>query len=367
MDGTFRVTITRAHGGLPEGAGAVLFPEGLRVQGDSGFAHDMPFAAMTIEASGLEAEFVTCRDEVLVVSSDVPAFLDALRAIGGDALAPKLEGLVAARRAHGRKRRLGIGLAMGIVLLIGACFFVTPRVAATLVTWLPTSVDRTLGDAADGEISSFGPRYHDPDANALVRTLVARLAAHAGRPRFDYRVTVIESEQINAFALPGGRMVVLTGTLAFIERPDELAGVLGHEIAHVTGRHGLRNVAHRLGTSLLLSLVFGDASDLVQAGGAVAAMAMDNGYSRDQEAAADVEGLRIAQAAGFDGGELATFFERMKARSSSLEEAMAWLGDHPDNDARIAAIRARAPRGPARAPDALDAQLARVRAKLDPP
>ena len=362
----FRVTITRMHGGLPEGATAHVVPLGIRVTSDSGFAYDMPFAAMKLDATGLESEFVSCRDATLVISSDIPAFHDALRAHGGDVLAPELDALTKVKKAHRSRGRLGIALAVGLVATVATCFFATPRLVAAMVMWLPTSVDRTLGDAADGEVASFGPRSNDPDANAFVQTIVRRLAVHAGEPRFDYRVTVVQSEEINAFALPGGRIVVLSGVLGFIERPDELAAVLGHEIAHVTGRHGMRNVAHRLGTGLLLSLLFGDASDIVQAGGATAAMAMDNGYSRDQESAADIEGLRIADAAGFDGVALAAFFTRMEARASSLEQAMTWLGDHPDNAARIATIRQHAPTRAARAPDALDAQLGAIRAKLAP-
>ena len=78
----FRVTITRMHGGLPEGATAHVVPLGIRVTSDSGFAYDMPFAAMKLDATGLESEFVSCRDATLVISSDIPAFHDALRAHG---------------------------------------------------------------------------------------------------------------------------------------------------------------------------------------------------------------------------------------------------------------------------------------------
>lgn len=360
-----RVTIVKAQGGIAEGATALVVPEGIRVQTDSGFAYDMPYASMILEISGLDGEFVACRDEAIVISSDLPEFLAALKTQGGTQLGERLIALEASRAQHKKRGRRGIALAIGLVAALGACLFLTPRLLASLVVFLPPSVDRTIGDAADSEVSSFGPRYLDPEANAFVKKIVDRLAVHAGRPRFTYRVTVVQSDQINAFALPGGRVVVLTGLLAFIERPDELAGVLGHEIAHVTGRHGLRNVAHRLGMGLLLSLFFGDASDLVQAGGAVAAMAMDNGYSRDQESAADEEGIRIAEAAGFDAIELATFFARMKARASTLEQAMQWVSDHPDDDARIAAIRAQAaPRRRAR--DALDTELASIRDKLGP-
>jgi predicted Zn-dependent protease len=112
-------------------------------------------------------------------------------------------------------------------------------------------------------------------------------------------------------------------------------------MAHVTGRHGMRNVAHSAGIVLGLQLLLGDASGWVALAAEVGRLAMQNGYSRDQEAEADAEGARTMKAAGLNPEALAGFFESMKSvKGSELPGALGWLSTHPDHQTRIDHIHA---------------------------
>ncbi len=112
--------------------------------------------------------------------------------------------------------------------------------------------------------------------------------------------------------------------------------MLGHEMAHVTLRHGMRNVAHSAGTWVGFSILVGDASAWLVLAGQMAAMAQQNSYSRVQEAAADEEGVRMLMAAGLDPEGLAEFFETLEEQpGSELAGAMNWISTHPDHRSRI--------------------------------
>ena len=125
------------------------------------------------------------------------------------------------------------------------------------------------------QTESAGAPFDDPRVKAALETIVQRLAPFAARRDFDFRVRVIESEQVNAFALPGGQIVVFTGLLRRAERAEQVAGVLAHEMAHVTLRHGLRNVAHRAGLALGVQLLLGDVSGWARLAGDAAVLARD--------------------------------------------------------------------------------------------
>src|SRR5690606_1007247 len=210
-----------------------------------------------------------------------------------------------------------------------------PPMLASSIDALPSSIDRQLGEAAMLQVP-LGQEVRDPAVRALVDEVVDRLSPHAAMEDVDFRVKVVESDDVNAFALPGGQIVVFTGLLRAASGPDEVAGVLAHEIAHVTLRHGLRNVAHRAGLVLAVQLLLGDASRWVQLAGEAAVLAQSNDYSREQESAADEEGVRMLLAAGLDPDGLADFFRLLEGQpGSELSGAMSWLSTHPDHRSRI--------------------------------
>lgn len=312
---------------------------------DAGERFVIPLAEVSVEAGGFDGEHVFLRNPgaTLTIATDDPAIVTALEAHADERMRALLVSVGLHRKRHSRLRSLGIGAAVfavvGVVLGVGVALFVAPRLLAGSIEALPISIDRQLGDAASGELDSQGPAVEDPVVVGFIEEVVMRLEPHAATPGFEYRIRVVESAQVNAFALPGGQIVVFTGLIREAERPEQVAGVLAHEISHVTLRHGMRNLAHQAGLFVAASILFGDASGWVELAADAAILAQSNDYSRDQESAADEEGVRMLMAAGLDPTGLADFFRTLADQpGSELSGAMSWLSTHPDHASRIAHV-----------------------------
>jgi predicted Zn-dependent protease len=187
-----------------------------------------------------------------------------------------------------------------------------------------------------------GPEVHDPVIVTAIQRIVDRLAPHAAIDGLEFDIHVIESPMVNAFCLPGGTIVVYTGLIAEAGDAEQVAGVIAHEIAHATLRHGMERVSQSLGLTAAVQLILGDVAGLGAAGAELFKFATINSYSRDQEAAADAEGARMLYAAKIDPTALARFFETLKNQEGDLPGVVSWISTHPQHDERIAAVEAQA-------------------------
>lgn len=182
------------------------------------------------------------------------------------------------------------------------------------------------------------PVCQDPVVTQAVGTITQRLtrALPANQP-YPFRFQVVWDPQENAFAMPGGQVLVTTGLIAGSKSPDEVAGVLGHEIQHVLSRHSFRGIARDLGLSLVLAVALGDQGGLysLAKGGQ---HLLDLGFSREQELEADRGGIAIADRAGYDADAIGEFFRRQQQEAQldpTTERALAFLSTHPANAERL--------------------------------
>jgi predicted Zn-dependent protease len=138
-------------------------------------------------------------------------------------------------------------------------------------------------------------------------------------------------------ALPGGQILVFRGLIDFAQSPNEVAGVIAHELGHQVLHHPTRLVIRQAGTGFVIGLVLGDVF-----GGSALALAstaiLDTGFNRDAESAADAQGVIFMTKAGFDLAPLAAFFERLDQEMKSGDIAIPFLRTHPPNDARAKLI-----------------------------
>jgi predicted Zn-dependent protease len=228
------------------------------------------------------------------------------------------------------------------LLLGGLC-----AVSAVLIVALVAAVEHLvplLPPDLEARWLSGWARESEPDPRASrVQVLLDRLAGHWPENPYAFRVDVLEQQEPNAFALPGGWIAVTSGLLEQVESENELALVLGHELGHFRNRDHLRG----LGRGLALALVLGGLglaeSEAAGAVASVAASLTDRAFGRAQELDADAFGLSIVYA---EYGHLAgafEFFARLPDPESIVERRAAhYLATHPLNDERIDALRARA-------------------------
>lgn len=301
-----------------------------------------------ISVGGEGNEYVYVRAGELTAWTNAPGFVEALGAIVHPKLGPQLEAIAKARVSSKRWGRIA---AVGFLAVLAAFFLFlasVPWLLGRAASALPRSVDRALGEGAVADATAgLGPPLTSPAITACVDEPVRSLIAAAeDADGYEFVVEVRESAEVNAFALPGGHIVVLSGLLETAEEQGEALGVLAHEIAHVTHRDGVRAAARNAGWAIALQLFLGDdGGALIGMAGDVASLVGENAYSREAEADADRAGAETMARAGYDPLGLARFFERLSGvAGSEMPHALAWLSTHPEHAARVAAVRELAPR-----------------------
>jgi predicted Zn-dependent protease len=193
--------------------------------------------------------------------------------------------------------------------------------------------------------SEFG-FLDQPAVQAYIQATGKKLTAVSHRPNLDWHHTAVDSPVINAFAIPGGYVYFTRGILAYINTEAELAGVMGHEIGHVTARHSVSQMTRSqaaqlgLGAASVLSPTFGQFGDA--AGSALGVWFLK--FSRDDERQADQLGVEYTARAGYDPREVSNFFDvlRRLSEGSDRETMPGWMATHPDPGERVTATRAAA-------------------------
>jgi beta-barrel assembly-enhancing protease len=270
--------------------------------------------------------------EVLLIG-DV-AFLSALRAA-----AP-----LAARAFHDpARRRWRPGLAVlaalaAIAVSLGLYFWGIPALAEVAAARVPIAWEVALGETAVAQLAPPGKRCVDPELQRHIDEIVAALLRPVPDARYPFRVTVADNPMVNAFATPGGFIVIFRGMLERTESAEELAGVLAHEIQHVLHRHATRAILRQASTGILLAALVGDVSGVVAFGLESARLLGDLRHSREAEHEADRDGMRMLHAARIDPAGMLAFFQAMQQQEGTSPTAIRYLSTHPPAGDRLQAL-----------------------------
>jgi Zn-dependent protease with chaperone function len=207
-----------------------------------------------------------------------------------------------------------------------------PFAAERLAPLIPQSFENRLGDMADNQVRAVfgGKECTSPAGVAAFQKLVDNLRA-AGGLNTTVKAAVLDADIPNAFALPGGKVYLFDPLLQRAETPDELAGVLAHELGHVSHRDHMRGMIQNGGTSFLVGLLFGDVTG---AGAAVFATRslLDASYSRDAETQADQFAIDVMHKLGRSPKPLGEFLFRITGKSGG--RAIGILASHPMTEDR---------------------------------
>lgn len=263
--------------------------------------------------------------------------------------------LLLERAPHLSGRRQVMRLAVPVVLamlLVGGVlawlWFSTFSVARVVAGMLPPELHQALGRAVVHDMSN-GKVCADPDGVAALNTLLLRVVGER-QQMDDYHVLAARLGMINAFAAPGGHVVLARELLEFAESAEEVAGVLAHELGHADMRHAEAGLVRALGLSVVGMLVFGDSN----IGGLVLLLTQMR-FSRQAELEADEAAIHRLRAAGIDPAALARFFERLQRKMGADEQGESALAalfrTHPPTRERMRALkRAALPPEQARSP-----------------
>ena len=272
-----------------------------------------------------------------------------------------------------------------IALLLASLVFVSgagaddinlPDMGSPADAILSNSDESRLGRMIMRDIRRSGQVVEDPLITEYINEIGSRIVAQANDGDHNFTFFAVDDERINAFALPGGYIGVHTGLLDATRSEDELAGVIAHEVAHVTQRHIARAIHANsrqsiLSTALMLGAIIvaaaGGSSDAVQGAMAVAqgtAIQQQINFTRTNEYEADRVGIAALADAGFDPYGMASFFEVLSRQTTTSPEMRApeFLRTHPVSSARVAEARSRAREyGAIRSDDSTGYGIARMR------
>lgn len=210
---------------------------------------------------------------------------------------------------------------------------------------ISTQQEIQMGQQEAAQINQQLPLVTDPEINRYVNLLGDQIASRTSRADLDWRFYIVDSKEVNAFAVPGGYIYVNRGLIERTDQMDELAGVLGHEIGHVVRRHTVKQMEKaqgaNIGVTLACVLTNICNSQVAQAGINIAGTAVFAKFSRADEAEADAEAVNNTVRAGIDPRGVVTMFEKLIAERKAGRSAVAgWFATHPGEEERITAVQA---------------------------
>lgn len=241
---------------------------------------------------------------------------------------------VAALPGGGNKLVYGAACLGALALIMAALYWSTPTLARFVAKRIPVQHEQTLGAEFDLALS-----FDDCENRAGEARLERLVAELVGRKDASYRVRIVGMEMPNAFALPGGVVLVTKGLLDEAESGDEIAGVLAHEVEHVEQRHVLAGALRDMLLTAVWSITLGDYSGLMVVDPTTAYRIANLEFTREDEAEADRGAVARLHRLGASHTGLRTFFERIEDLQGPYE-GPAWLSTHPNTAARIRTLKA---------------------------
>ena len=230
--------------------------------------------------------------------------------------------------------RYGLIFTVFLAGLVASYLLMVPWMAEKMASGVSVQTEEQLGNAAYDALSAG--MMKDEHATAIVNEFFQALQINTS---YDIRITVVRGRELNAFALPGGRMVVYRELLDQLDSYPQLAALLSHEFIHVNNRHSTKSIFRKFGSRIFLGLLFGQVGSVAN----VVADQADNlkslTYSRSLEKEADMEGLALLKERKIDPAGFVSLFEKLKGGSETGPDVPEFLRSHPDLDNRIDYIR----------------------------
>jgi len=229
-----------------------------------------------------------------------------------------------------------------LVLAIAGLFAARPWIVGKLANQVPPSWEEKLGNAVFAQYSMGMEFVSDAEVERHLETLTSALTDHLPDKRYTFKFHIVADPTLNAFALPGGHVVLNSGAIHTAEAAEELLGVLAHEIAHVNQRHSIKAMINSMGIVLLAQTLIGDSTALFAVLNEAAPYLLNQQFSRENERDADITGLGYLKTARIDARGMEVFFQRIEDTSGKgnlLNEELNFLNTHPSTRERIQRIQ----------------------------
>lgn len=339
MDRDFRARLLDGFSAVPQEGRVRLEGTELRFFADDGLERGWPVTGVrSVQRVASEVHLVLPGLDVRAPEQRLEvldrAFEDVIdgaqRHLGGSAF-------VGAQRAG---RRIGlVGWVLIALVAVPSAYFAYAVAFPRLHVLVSYEKEAALGELVYDKVSSRWVPMEDPEFERVIGRMVEELR-EPGTP-FDLRVSLVDVDELNAFALPGGRIFVFRGLLAAAPSADALAGVLAHEIGHVEERHGLKHTMRSIGLLQFAAGAVGGGIDGLEMAETI--VELSSGllileHSRDHEREADRIAVSKLRRAGRNARGLVEFFEVVRDEGGDLPASMGWISTHPISSERIEGI-----------------------------
>jgi len=301
----------------------------------------LPFSTVSVSAGGLDHDQLVVRwgltSQVQTLYLKDPAVIRAFRSAAPPVLTKHLDETAATvRRVRSRNRTVWAFMIAVIGGLVLAVWFTTDILVGWAVDRIPLEWEKRLGQSAYQDFLVQQTVMKEGASVAAVHEISQRLLEHILDNPYTFEISVVKNDVVNAFALPGGYVVVFTGLLEQAKSGEEVAGVLSHEFNHVLERHGLERIVKQLGVVAVIGIILGDQQGLAGVMKQVGVELLSLKFGRAQETEADVRGLQLLHRARIDPDGMITFFQRMSEQEQGRVE---WLSTHPMSAARAERLK----------------------------
>ncbi len=311
--------------------------EFLRVTRADGAVEDVLADSLTVSVTGFNEDTLQLAWERggqthAVTVSDAAA-TRALVDAAPPGFAPKLARGHSTVDYHRRKWNTVIAILAGVALLVVIGWWQSEAITGWVAGRVSMETEISLGERALAQLELEHELTQDGEAARVIADIGGRLTQGS---RYQYRWYVSDDEAVNAYALPGGIIVVNKGMIEEAKSAEEIAGVLAHEVQHIEHRHTLQQMIASAGWAAVLAVVLGDVSAIT----AIVIHQLGNlRNSRKLEAQADEQGMRALARAGIPLDGMATLFRRLQADEEKRGgDGPALLSSHPATDERIAEL-----------------------------
>jgi Zn-dependent protease with chaperone function len=337
------------HPNIPHGRSSGVFTiaaNTLHIHTHTQQSFDIPLHEAELSIGGHKQKTLFCSHPTqnLTLFADVTLFLPWLQTHASHALAAALEQCARTQATHSRKHTTLFAYALLCLLLLGwglhAC---SKQGTHTLAQYVPTSVDKEIGALAYDMMLEDAHVITDPVVQKSMQDILQRIAP---KTHTSFKIAVVKDKKVNAFALPGGYIVVFSQLIEEASSPEWVAAVLAHETAHVTQRHSVQQWIQSLGVVGVAQVMLGDVVGLLAFVKELVSSVALSHYSQSHENDADAHAIQTLYKASINPSALSDFFTYMEqkhppqeASNSALRKTLKHLQTHPEMLERIRTVR----------------------------
>ena len=266
--------------------------------------------------------------QILIIKD--PRFINSVKEIS-----PKFNKRFKPFVTKSKRTKILVYIFISATLISGLMYiWVLPALGNLIVKKIPVTWEVKIGQNFKKYFVSEFNKCEEKELNEKLVLIKNKLENTIQDSNYKYDITIVDFDMVNAFALPGGEIVIFRGLIEKSNRPEELAGVLAHEIQHIEQRHFTKILVKELSIHVLIAIMIGN-SEVVNTVVMSANTLRSLAYRRSEESSADTEGLKMLVDARIDPGGMIDFFKILESEHGEIEGYNKYISTHPDTEDRI--------------------------------